>query len=199
MRIKKLMMILTTVVAIATPIAVNANSTGTTRMYVTAESGLNIRTEGNIESEKLSALPYGAEVEIQETVDGWIRIIYEEREAYMFADWLSEIKPEQKAIEKNENNTSNTYYGKCRITFYCNCSKCCGQWAGGATASGAMPSTGRTVAMSGLPFGTKVSIDGQVYTVEDRGVSGKAVDIYVGSHSEALERGMYYSDVYIVG
>ena len=201
MRLKKLMMILATVVTMAAPIAANADMSEITKMYVTADSGLNIRTEGNVDSEKLSAIPYGTEVEIQEIKDDWARIIYEEREAYMCAEWLSETKPEPKVVEtkkKTSENVTSTYYGNCRITFYCNCSKCCGSWSGGPTASGAMPSTGRTVAMSGLPFGTKVSINGSVYTVEDRGVSGNAVDIYVGSHSEALNRGMYYADVYIV-
>lgn len=88
-------------------------------------------------------------------------------------------------------------YGNCRITFYCNCEACCGEWSGGPTASGAMPTANHTVAAD-LPFGTKLVIDGQEYVVEDRGVSGMAIDIYVDSHSEALERGMYYSDVYIV-
>lgn len=98
------------------------------------------------------------------------------------------------------SSTGGSYYGTCRITHYCNCSQCCGQWAGGPTASGTYPTAGRTVAMD-LPFGTKIKIgnDPTVYVVEDRGVSGAAVDVYCSSHSEALAGGMYYADVYIVG
>lgn len=81
------------------------------------------------------------------------------------------------------------YYGECRITFYCPCSSCCGQWANSPTASGVMPTANHTVA-SDLPFGTKLEIDNQEYVVEDRGVSGMQIDIYVDSHSEALERGL---------
>ena len=41
--------------------------------------------------------------------------------------------------------------------------------------------------------------NGQIYTVEDRGVPSGCVDIYVGSHSEALNSGMYYAEVRVVG
>ena len=97
-------------------------------------------------------------------------------------------------------NTSpeRTYYGACRITFFCSCSQCCGQWAGGPTASGAMPTAGWTVANGSLPFGTLVEIDGHTYCVEDRGVSGDQFDIFVNSHEEALQRGLYYTDVYVI-
>lgn len=93
---------------------------------------------------------------------------------------------------------TETLYGKCRITFYCPCSDCCGEWAGGPTASGVMPTADHTVAAD-LPFGTRLRIDGQEYVVEDRGVSGMAVDIFVDSHDEALRRGMLEEDVFIIG
>ena len=89
-------------------------------------------------------------------------------------------------------------YGKCRITFYCPCEACCGEWAGGPTASGVMPTADHTAAAD-LPCGTRLRIDGQEYVVEDRGVSGMAVDIFVDSHAEALRRGMLEEDVYIIG
>ena len=89
-------------------------------------------------------------------------------------------------------------YGNCRITFYCPCSRCCGAWAGGATASGVMPTAGHTVATGSLPFGTRLIIGGQEYVVEDRGVGDFQVDIFVNSHDEALARGLYYEDVYII-
>lgn len=89
------------------------------------------------------------------------------------------------------------YYGRCTVTFYCPGPCCCGQYASGYTASGTLATAGRTVAMSGLPFGTRVLVDGQEYIVEDRGVGGLWVDIFVDSHEEALRRGMYETDVYI--
>lgn len=40
--------------------------------------------------------------------------------------------------------------------------------------------------MAGVPFGTKLLINGNVYTVEDLGTPYGHVDIYCGSHEEAL-------------
>ncbi|CDB78578.1 3D domain protein [Blautia sp. CAG:237] len=59
-----------------------------------------------------------------------------------------------------------------------------------------MPVAGRTVAMAGVPFGTKLLINGNVYTVEDLGTPYGHVDIYCSSHSEALSFGLQYADVY---
>ena len=92
-----------------------------------------------------------------------------------------------------------TYYGNCRITFYCASSCCCGEFANGYTASGEEAIPGWTCANGSLPFGTMVLIDGQQYCVTDRGVDGDQFDILVGSHEEALQRGLYYADVYIIG
>ena len=82
-----------------------------------------------------------------------------------------------------------------KLTGYCNCAQCCGT-AGNATASGTTPVAGRTVAMAGVPFGTKLLINGNVYTVEDLGTPYGHVDIYCSSHSEALSFGLQYADVY---
>lgn len=90
------------------------------------------------------------------------------------------------------------YYGNCRITFYDDCAECCGV-AGNTTASGVYPTPQHTVATGGdLPFGTVLLIDGQEYVVEDRGVDAYEVDIFVATHDEALARGLYYADVFIL-
>lgn len=110
-------------------------------------------------------------------------------------------EPEAEIIEETQEEPEpqevKTLYGACTITHYCNCSQCCGRWAGGPTASGAMPQSGVTVAAD-LPFGTEIEINGERYTVQDRGVSGMWIDVYCSSHEEALSRGMYTADVYIV-
>lgn len=97
------------------------------------------------------------------------------------------------------SSSGGTYLGKFKLTAYCACSKCCGKWAGGGTASGTTPTPGRTVAMAGVPFGTKLLINGHVYTVEDRGTAYGHVDVFMGSHSEALAFGLKYAEVYQVG
>lgn len=93
-------------------------------------------------------------------------------------------------------NTQGTYLGRFKLTSYCSCPICCGKWSGGSTASGTTPTPGRTIAMAGLPFGTQLLINGHVYTVEDRGTQYGHVDVFTGSHSDALAFGVQYADVY---
>ena len=93
------------------------------------------------------------------------------------------------------SSSQGKYLGNFMLTAYCNCAQCCGT-AGNATASGVMPTAGHTVAMAGVPFGTQLLINGTVYTVEDLGTPYGHVDIYCGSHSEALSFGLQYADVY---
>lgn len=84
-----------------------------------------------------------------------------------------------------------------KITAYCSCSKCCGKTTG-RTASGTKATAGRTVAASSkFAFGTKLNIGGHIYTVEDRGgaINGNRIDIYVNSHSQALQWGVKYLPV----
>ena len=92
---------------------------------------------------------------------------------------------------------SAEYLGNFTLTAYCNCARCCGT-AGNATASGVMPTSNHTVAMGGIDFGTKLLINGTVYTVEDRGTPYGHVDIFMDSHSEALQFGMGSADVYLI-
>lgn len=93
-------------------------------------------------------------------------------------------------------------YGVCTITRYCNCSQCCGQWAGGNTASGVPPTPWHTVAHNYLPFGTRVLINGVEYVVEDRGdanmAGGMWFDVYVSDHRTAQGPGMYTAEVWII-
>ena len=100
------------------------------------------------------------------------------------------------ASDTSSSSSSGTYLGRFKLTGYCSCSICTGQWSGGSTASGTTPTAGRTIAMGGVPFGTKLLINGQVYTVEDRGTAYGHVDVFCSSHSEALSFGVQYADVY---
>ena len=87
--------------------------------------------------------------------------------------------------------------GRYRMSHFCPCRKCNGSNAG-RTASGAPMSIGRTVATGReFPFGTRLLINGTIYTVEDRGVPNGCVDILVGSHSEAYQRGVFRSEIFV--
>ena len=110
------------------------------------------------------------------------------------------VEPYQTGVVEEqpvEEQPAMHLYGNCRITFYCHCAACNGR-AGAPCASGVMPTVNHTVATGSLPFGTRVMIDGQEYVVEDRGVGAFEMDIFVGSHQEALNRGLYYTDVFIL-
>ena len=92
--------------------------------------------------------------------------------------------------------------GTFRITHYCACSICCGPWANGITATGVTATTNHTIAVSPsqIPYGSQVVINGQVYVAEDCGgaIKTNCIDVYVASHSEALAKGVYYTDVYVM-
>lgn len=70
----------------------------------------------------------------------------------------------------------------------------------GITASGTKAVAGRTIAMDGVPFGTKVIIDGHVYVVEDRFGGGykNRIDIYCNSKEEAFRFGRQFKTVKIL-
>lgn len=99
------------------------------------------------------------------------------------------------------NIEGKTYLGNFTITHYCNCKECCGSWAGGNTASGTVPTAGRTIAVdpSVIPLGTRVIINGQVYVAEDTGgaIKGNKIDIFVAEHSLTWAYGTYSADVYL--
>ena len=103
-------------------------------------------------------------------------------------------------IAKTSATTTNTATGTTKIfkvTAYCSCAKCCGKTTG-RTASGAKATAGVTVAAPAkFAFGTKLNIGGHVYTVQDRGgaIQGNRIDVYVSSHSAALQWGVKYLPV----
>jgi 3D (Asp-Asp-Asp) domain-containing protein len=77
------------------------------------------------------------------------------------------------------------------VTYYCGCTACCDDGATGYTASGEKVISGMVAMSEQYPIGTKIVIDGVVYTVEDRGgeITDNDVDIYVPSHTAALRGG----------
>jgi len=158
-------------------------------MYATGN--VNMRVYPNTITESVEVLTRNDEVTAVADFKGWTRVLGvdedgEERYYYIWNQYLSDEKQQE------------SYLGNFKLTAYCKCSSCCGKWSGSPTASGAWPTAGRTVAMGGVPFGTKLLINGHVYTVEDRGTPYGHVDIYFNSHSEANAFGRKYADVYLV-
>ncbi len=141
--------------------------------------------------EEASQAAAEAEEAAQAEADRAKKAAEEEAAAKAKAEAEAEAAAREKALASAE------YLGTFTLTAYCNCAACNGS-AGNPTASGVMPTSGHTVAMGGVPFGTKLLIDGTIYTVEDRGTPYGHVDIFFDSHEEALDFGMGSADVYLI-
>lgn len=97
--------------------------------------------------------------------------------------------------------------GRFKITHYCPCEKCCGEWADGYTATMTKATDGRTIAVDPdvIPLGSEVAVfydDGRIsyYTAEDVGgaIKGNRIDVYKNTHEAALECGVIGASVYLV-
>ena len=92
-----------------------------------------------------------------------------------------------------------------RVTAYCPCPKCCGNYSDGVTASGHKISQGDlfVAADKMYPFGTEMIIpgynSGETVKVFDRGgvIRGNRLDVFFNSHQMALEWGVRNLDVKI--
>lgn len=111
------------------------------------------------------------------------------------------LVPSKSADPVYKSADSLDYLGTFVATGYCACSRCCGSYANGVTASGRTATANHTIAVdtSVIPMGTQVVINGIVYTAEDTGgaIKGKRIDIFFASHSSALQWGRRKVDVYL--
>lgn len=120
------------------------------------------------------------------------------------------LPPDPVIPEPEESAPEKVCLGEYRITAYCACEKCCGEWAknrpGGIVvgAAGIELVAGVSCA-SPLPFGTVVEVEGLgTYIVQDRTASwvaekydNKVIDIYFDSHEAACEFGLKFANVYV--
>lgn len=108
----------------------------------------------------------------------------------------------------NRTKTSNSEQWQTvqmRVTAYCPCPKCCGNYSDGVTASGHKIAQGDlfVAADKMYPFGTEMLIPGykkgEAVKVLDRGgvIRGNRLDVFFNTHQEALEWGVRYMDVKI--
>jgi len=90
-----------------------------------------------------------------------------------------------------------------RVTAYCPCEKCCGEYSDGVTACGHVIKPGEVFAAADrqYPFGTEMVVAGynndQPIKVLDRGgaIRGDRLDLFFHTHEEALQWGVKYVDV----
>lgn len=90
--------------------------------------------------------------------------------------------------------------GEFKVSGYCGCSECSSGF--NLTYSGTVPMPEHTIAadLDLYPIGTRLIIDGIVYTVEDTGsmVNGNHIDIFFDSHETALNFGLQTLEVFSV-
>lgn len=102
--------------------------------------------------------------------------------------------------------------GEFRLTAYCSCSKCCGNWAKNRPvdeygneivigAAGEVLTAGYSVAVDPefIAYGTELFINGQVYEAQDCGgaIKDNEIDVYFSDHNDALEFGVQYAEIFI--
>ncbi|MCH7557480.1 MAG: 3D domain-containing protein [Planctomycetes bacterium] len=110
----------------------------------------------------------------------------------------SSANSEEKAKELNEWESI-----RMRVTAYCPCPKCCGQYSDGVTACGYKIRPGDTFVAADrrYSFGTEMLIpgysNGLTVKVLDRGgtIKGNRLDVFFATHQEALEWGVKYLEV----
>lgn len=100
--------------------------------------------------------------------------------------------------------------GQFRVTAYCACEKCCGEWAANRPdgivygAAGVELKAGISAA-SPLPFGTVVEVEGYgEYTIQDRTAQWvvdkygeNLIDLYFDDHEAACAVGLQFLNVYL--
>lgn len=94
-----------------------------------------------------------------------------------------------------------TPIGTFKTTAYCPCYSCSEGW-GHNTSTGATATANHTIAVDPriLPYGSKVLINGVIYTAEDRGggVKGNHIDIFFNTHGETRQYGVRNVEVFLL-
>ncbi|MDD6212803.1 MAG: SH3 domain-containing protein [Clostridiales bacterium] len=189
-------------------------------------SELNVRKEASTSSAILTSVPTDTQFVVLSVKNNWVKVritnsvvgyIYKKYtniENGLYTGVTKEMENSMKDLMKNQqeedevssnNKTEDSgnwvSLGKFKITAYCACAKCNGSANAGKTASGATPSVGTTVAVdrSVISLGTKIKLGNSdnVYVAQDTGVKGNHIDVFHGSHSEALDFGVKYLEVFV--
>lgn len=121
-----------------------------------------------------------------------------------------ETKKEEIAIPEIKKES----LGEFKLTAYCSCEKCCGKWAlnrpkdengkdivYGSTGTILVAGTSIAVDPSVIPYGSQVEINGHTYTAHDTGgaIKGNRIDVYFDNHQDALNFGVQYEEVFLIG
>lgn len=150
---------------------------------------LNFRESPSMTSKVIKKLIPGTVITVLDYDNRWAYISVDGKTGFVQRQYISDTEPKKVPL------------GQFEITHYCNCSICCGQYAGkGTTSTGEKVQAGKTIAVDPtvIPYGTKVLINGKVYVAQDcgSGIKGNRIDIYCETHDEALNSGKFNTQVY---
>lgn len=96
-----------------------------------------------------------------------------------------EIIIENQQWDASEPVNESEYIGTFTVTHYCPCVICCGN-SDGIAYTGTQATEGRTIA-----------VDPEV--IPRGAIKGNKIDMYMDSHSEALQAGIVQADVWVIG
>lgn len=160
-------------------------------IYV-ANRYVNVRAEPHTSSKIMGALTKNCIIPGLEPVHDWVPVNYNGYLGYVSAQYLTQTaKPLSQCKDY-------TYIANCKITGYDACRSCCGK-TDGITASGTYAKAGRTAAIKGYPYGSRIYIEGVGYRInEDTGGFGyNHVDVFCNNHAECYAL-TGYKKVYLV-
>ena len=135
-------------------------------------------------------------------IDGKNKIIEQEKN-------IVNAKDEYLIVLENKKES----LGEFKLTAYCSCEKCCGEWAlnrpkdengedivYGSTGSILIAGASIAVDPSVIPYGSNVEINGHTYTAQDTGgaIQGNRIDVYFDNHQDALNFGVQYAEVFLI-
>ena len=134
-----------------------------------------------------------------------------ETEPTFFTQEVQDVEPSNTPTPTAIEEPTMESLGEYRITAYCPCEICCGEWANKRTngivvgAYGVELEPGVSIAAP-FPAGTKLYIDGiGEYTVQDKLATwvvekydSKVIDIYFESHEDAKAFGLQHKEVFIM-
>ena len=106
----------------------------------------------------------------------------------------SKKKAKKKGKKKNQKK-KDSWSHEFHVTAYCGCYECSEQY-GTQTSTGVTAESGRTIAVDPevIPYGSKVEINGHIYTAEDCGgaINGYDIDIFMDDHEATDDFGSQY-------
>ena len=105
--------------------------------------------------------------------------------------------------ELDEKLGEKLLLGEFKITAYCPCPLCCGEWSDGLTYTETVATEGRTIAVDPdiIPLGSIVEINGEKYVAEDIGgaIKENRIDIFFSNHEDALKWGVQNHNIFLLG